>query len=410
MAAIPARSPSLLLLGLQPLVLQPLVLRPLVLRPLAWLLLALLWLAPQRASAQLFGPIGLDPHFCDQPSLRQTIVYVDDMMMVEGRTEWAHKLGDKLSATLSPGERVTVVRLQTETGRSSELWSGCWPDYTAEQRQKIAGQLYVFTESPIAQLDTQRKFFLQALGAAFGRIYNPGKRSPDTVRINASDPPPKQILRALASDDGRFANSRVTLRAILYSDLAEQSDLGSAFDKPPVPPPSYGEQLGSYLRRGVFYDFGLGEDVDGRAGFRETARAFWSNALRSMAASIGSIGSDLNLPGTIPVRAYASPVTLQFDGQDLDGRLSLLIGTNGDLVDSWIGISRLTSASLSGTFLCRGSPPICRLDATTNGGIATNSASESVTLTGAELTGMKGHLGVKGSRATYELTASPGGS
>ena len=73
------------------------------------------------ASAALFGAEGLDPSFCQRPSLRQTVVYVDDMMMAEGKTDWAMKLATKLKATLAPGERVTVVRLSPGNGRSSEV-------------------------------------------------------------------------------------------------------------------------------------------------------------------------------------------------------------------------------------------------------------------------------------------------
>ncbi|HEY0422599.1 MAG TPA: hypothetical protein VGC82_04675, partial [Rhodopila sp.] len=62
------------------------------------------------------------------------------------------------------------------------------------------------------------------------------------------------------------------------------------------------------------------------------------------------MGGDLNVPNTLPLRAYSWPVTLQFDGQALDGRLSLLVGEDGNLVDSSLGISRLGSAAIGGTF------------------------------------------------------------
>src|ERR1700691_2999594 len=95
-------------------------------------------LCPRIAQAQLFGAPGLDPRFCSQPSFRQTVVYIDDMMMVDGHTEWATKLADKLRSTLAPGERVTVVRLSPASGQSSELWSGCWPDYSDAKRGSLS--------------------------------------------------------------------------------------------------------------------------------------------------------------------------------------------------------------------------------------------------------------------------------
>lgn len=356
----------------------------------------------------LFGSHGLDPRFCDQPSLRQTVVYIDDMMMTDGHTDWALKLADKLRSTLAPGERVTVVRLSPVNGQSSALWSGCWPDYNDAERAKIMEQTYLFSKSPLAELDEQRKFFLQGFGGALTTIYLSAKRPSASTRFSANNPPAKQILRALASDEGRFANSRITIRAIIYSDMAENSDLGSVFKPPPSPALNYGQRLGSYLRRSVFYDFGVGEDVNDDASFQETARAFWSAAIRSMAATVGGIGADLNVPNTLPVKAYDYPITLNFDGQELDGRLSLLTNAEGDLVDSWIGVSRLTSALLTGTFHCKseGDDVSCHLDANTSGGITTNSPSEIVSLAGTDKTGLKGHLGVKGSNAMFDLIAT----
>ena len=138
--------------------------------------------------------------------------------------------------------------------------------------------------------------------------------------------------------------------------MAENSDLGSVFQPPPADPPAFGQKLGSYLRHGVFYAYGVGEDVRGDPAFPEQARAFWTPALRSMAATVMGLGADLNVPNTLPLRAYSWPVTLSFDDQTLDGRLSLLVGEDGNLVDSSLGISRLGSAAISGTFKCATAP------------------------------------------------------
>ncbi len=367
-------------------------------------LLGALTLAVQlqpRPAWALFDTEGLDPAFCQQMTVRQTVVYIDDMMMATGHADWAERLATKLRATLTPGERVTVVRLSPSSGQSKEYWSGCWPAYSPEQRAKIASQTYIFSSSPLSKLGDQQKYFFHDFGAALTDIYNEAKRSPDEVRFDAKRAPQKQILRALASDEGRFSNTRTTIRAIVYSDLAENSDLGSVFQ--PVQKVSYGQKLGSYLRRGVFYGFGLGEDVSGDPGFAEQAKSFWTAALKSMSATVEGIGSDLNVPNTLPVRAYSSAVMLDFDGQQLDGRISLLTGDDGNLVDSWIGISRLGTAALSGTFLCQPSGN-CRLDSTTTSGIATNSPTETVTLTGPSKS-MTGQLGVKEQGLMYPLKA-----
>ncbi len=301
-----------------------------------------------------------------------------------------------------------MVRLSPGSGQSNELWSGCWPGYSDAERARIAQQTYFFSRSPLDRLGDQQKFFLQGFGGALTAIYDAAKRPASAAGFAAADAPSKQILRALASDDGRFANSRVTIRAVVYSDLAENSDLGSVFAAALTAPPDYGQRLGSYLRRSVFYAFGVGSDVRGSPGFLETARAFWGAALRSMAATVGGIGADLNVPNTLPVKAYSYAATLDFDGQKLDGHLSLLTNAAGDLVDSWLGISRLSSAALMGTFRCTGKEDArCQLDAATVGGLATKEPSEIVRLAGPEGAELRGQLGVRGTRAVFDLSAVP---
>ena len=367
------------------------------------------WASPSAGRAQLFGTETLDQSFCQKPNHRQTVVYIDDMMMIDGRTEWATKLSDKLRATLAPGERVTVVRLSPGTGSSQELWSGCWPAFSDAEVARIKQERYWISRNPLDQLGDQQKFFLQGFGSALTKIYAEGKRPVAQVRFSASNAPTKQIIRAIASDEGRFANSKLTIRAIVYSDLAENSDLGSASRPGPGQPVNYGQRLGTYLRRSVFYAFGVGEDVTDVAGFGEQARSFWTGALRSMAATVAGMGSDLNVPNVLPIRSSVFPIDLAMDGQNLEGRLSLLTNDQGDLVDSWIGISRLNSAALTGTYRCRPAnpEPTCRLDAVTSSGMTTREPSESLILSGTERAGLAGLLGVKGTKAMFDIVAHP---
>jgi hypothetical protein len=351
----------------------------------------------------LFDNYGLDAAYCQQPTVRSTVVYIDDMMMADGHADWATNLAVKLRATLTPGERVSVVRLSPDNGQSKEYWSGCWPDYPAARKAELARQTYILQQNPVDRIVDQKKYFVRDLGAALTRIYLESKRPADAVRVAADSPPRKQILRALASDEGRFADSATTIRAIIYSDMAENSDLGSVFQPAPPEPQAYGQKLGSYLRHGAFYAYGLGEDVRGDPAFPEQSRVFWNAALRSMAATVMGLGADLNVPNTVPVRAYAWPVTMAFDNQDLDGRLSLLVGEDGNLVDSVLGISRLGSAAITGTFSCApGADAACRLQAETAAGIATNAPRELLRLKGTPKA-LAGTLGVRGQNTTFAL-------
>jgi hypothetical protein len=363
---------------------------------LAWL--ALLAAAPARA--QLFGPHGLDPKWCELKTVRQTVVYVDDTIMFDGQTGWVPKLDEKLKGTLTPGERVTVVRLSPSSGRSQEEWSGCWPAAGAPVATSGGGLMALFEADPATELANQRKFFFAGFGGALTRLYDGAKRT--ATQIDLASPPQKQLLRALASDDGRFADSQTTIRAIVYSDMAENSDLGSAYKGVAGAAENFGDRLGSYLRHGVFYGFGLGLDVADDPPFNEHARAFWAAALRSMAATVEGIDTDLNVPNILPSTAYVFPVEMQFEGQTLDGRLSLLADRDGTLVDSWLGISRLGSAALNGTFVCATESGSCRLRAETSTGIATSAPSETLLMHG-KAAAFAGTLGVKGQNLTFPV-------
>jgi hypothetical protein len=342
--------------------------------------------------AALFSSDRLDPAFCNLKTVRQTVIYIDDMMMVDGTSEWALKINAKLKASLMPGERVTVVRLSPANARSDEIWTGCWPNYTDDQRARFAKETYLLSRNPLDTIGDQQKFFINEFGTALTKIYLNAKRPDASVRFSVSQPPQKQILRALASDEGRFSSSPTTIRAIIYSDMMENSDLATVFKPPPDPMPNYSDKLGSHLRRSVFYAFGVAEDVTNGQSVQDTAKAFWGTALKMLNSTLGGFGADLNVSNQIPVSESAYSLQLNFD-ETLDGKMSLLVDVDGYLVDSWIGFSRLSIAGLSGTFRCQDGT--CKLDGATSSGIATNSPTELVRLSG-KASNMDGDLGIAG--------------
>ena len=213
----------------------------------------------------------------------------------------------------------------------------------------------------------------------------------------------KQLLRALASDSGRFDNADKTVRAIVYSDMAEDSDLGSVF-KPLGERVDYGDRLGASLKHGVFYAYGLGAGA--KDGLPERTRAFWTAAWASLSAVSAGMGSDLNVPGVLPVKAASVPVDVRVKDDTLSGRLSLLADADGHLVDSWIGVSRLSIVGLSGMFRCDAGAPVCKLDAGTSTGLVTSSRSEQLAMSGHDLGSLSGHIGVKGTSYLYPVQAT----
>ena len=371
--------------------------------------LGLLQAFPPAARAQGFlnpGGGGLDPRFCETRALRQTVVYIDDMTMRDGATGWANTLFDKLRATLVPGERVSVVELSPADGQSHETWTGCWPDYSAERRQALAAGYSFFSRDPLKALGDQQKLFAHAFGSALASIYDAHRRADTTV--DARSPPHKAILSALSSDGGRYAQTQVTVRAVVYSDLAENSDIGSVFRPLPRPAVNYGRRLGTFLRSSVVYAFGVAGDVHGGDDIQAATRDFWTAALGSMSTTIGGFGPDLSIPNALPVAAYDYVVDLKAGGQPLTGRLSLLVDADGGLIDSWIGVSRLSSAAVNGTMKCGANgSTTCTVNATTAHGIVTDSPSEALFLRGTVDKPLSGTIGVTGSDLKVPVTATP---
>lgn len=377
---------------------------------LAAVALATLGFSTSSNAEGLFGGSNtLDPSYCNGHSIRQTVIYVDDTMLVSGQNDWFHVIYDKLTATLVPGERTTLVELSPSTGQSTERWTGCWPAYTPAETAKLASQSHIFSTSPLANLKTQQGFFWRDIGIAVENIEKVHARSASQVMINPDNPPHQSIIRTLVSDGARYSHTQETIRAILYSNLVENSDLGSVFQPLPNPPIDYGAKLGAFLRRSVFYIFGMATDVKGDGSAQDTIRAFWTAAFQSMAANIGGMGTDLNVPNVVPTVAHNFDLLLKDGSSTLNGRLSLLVASDGTLVDSWLGIVRLRTAALNGTYICSGptDTPSCILQAATTGGVVSKSSSEAVSLSSQDSPTMTGTIGVPGSNVNLPLAADP---
>ncbi len=362
--------------------------------------------AAHAQTAQLFGSTGLDPSFCQQKTFRQTVVYVDDLTIQQGKTDWANDLEGKLRATLTPGERVTVVELSPAEGTSQEIWSGCYPDYSAEMKAKIAKKTYIFTSNPLNGLKTQQGFFLNGFGTAITQVFTNAEKESHPSSVDATQPPKDELIEALASDGARFSQSPETIRAIVYSNLAQNSSLGNVFNKGVIPPTDVGQKLGTYFRNSVFYFFGVGAGVNNDETYLADSKSFWSSVMNSMDAPIEGFGSDLNVPNEVPAATYQYALSLNLNGNQLFGKASVLTDEDGNLIDSWVGISRLALVGISGTFVCSGpNNSDCALNATTNGGLTTKSASEDLLLNGNDSSSLKGTDGVQGA-LTFPITAT----
>ena len=121
----------------------------------------------------------------------------------------------------------------------------------------------ISSTGPLAALRDQQGFFFRDFGIAAEKIEQKGGKQASAAIIDPSKPPQKSIIRALASNGARYSQTQETIWAILCSDLAENSDLGSVLKPLPDPPMDYGAKLGTYLRCSMFYVFGIGSSIKG---------------------------------------------------------------------------------------------------------------------------------------------------
>jgi hypothetical protein len=355
---------------------------------------------------QLFGSTGLDPSFCQQKTFRQTVVYVDMFTLQQGQTSWAVDLEGKLKATLTPGERVTVVELAPNNGTSQEIWSQCYPDYSPEKRAELSKQTFFFSSNPLNGLKAQQGFFMNGFGSAITQIFQDAAKNNHATIDDATQPQTDELIEALASDGARFSQSPETVRAIVYSNLAQNSSIGDVFKDATNPPTDVGRKLGTYFRHSVFYFFGVGIGVSNDGTYLADSKTFWTSVMNSMDSPVEGFGSDLNVPNEVPIGSYQYVLNLTFNGVQLFGKASLLVDSDGNLIDSWIGVTRLAFVGISGTFVCSGPDNTdCSLDANTNGGLTTKSSSEDLSLTGNDSSTLKGTDGVPGA-ITFPLTAT----
>ncbi len=325
--------------------------------------------------------------FKGKNQVRQTLVYIDLGMMRNGDKKWAGRIDAKLASSLMPGERVTVLSLDTANGVSEEIWSACWPDYSREEKDKISkeqgGISGFFSKNPLSSLEDEQRFFRSLLGNALGTVYERGQSRPATDG--------KRILSALASDEDRFNKSGMVTRVIIYSDM------GSL----PLE-----NNLSLDLGYSIFYIYG----VDAK---HAESREEWEKALMKAHGLLASFSYDLGITSGAPVKALRYNIDYSTTKNKYLGDLVLLVTGDGKLQDSYAAI-RSSQDPLASVLRgsCKLSSGVIKINAVTRMGLATEDEHEQIELSGREvLNGIIGHpeykLEGKNTPAKFKLTAYP---
>lgn len=348
--------------------------------------------------------------FCETKSSRQTLIYVDEKNMVKGETQWAKDLLAKLSSNLMPSELVTLIKLATETGETQELWKGCYPDYTATQLAKIKSENGGFFGSdPVKQLKNQQAFFRKQLGDSLGKLLNQSGRNRSEVQIDITQPPKKQIVRALSNDGVRFDSTHGAIRAIIYSDMVENSDLGSSL-RPKTE--SAANNLALDFRNAVFYVYGAGSTLSEQGVKTDGIKSYWQSLFNSAEGHLLGFGPNLIITSSVPVSLQVYSVEIIIDKSKDDirgGKMQFFIDHEGHLQDSFITVANNRRSMLQeGLFTCHDSN--CRLSARIPISIITAQGSAEIKLTGT-LDNLKGTIQIPNSKlpdgkdAIFDMTA-----
>ena len=187
--------------------------------------------------------------------------------------------------------------------------------------------------------------------------------------------------------------------------MMENSDLGSPLKTDP------GDTLLKTIRdmkvsvrRAMFYVFGVGENANGGAQAGERVAVFWRQAFRGMNGFVAGFGSELTMPGTVPVNLVTYDAEVEFQHEKFSGTIRLFTDADGDLQDSYVMFNRLNLAPIAGKFVCKSSN--CILDATTITEFLTDRTDERVQAEGSDgkLSGKIGHPGMKDAQFDFRAT------
>lgn len=348
-----------------------------------FIIFGLLLLIKSNSSWAIFGADDFKiEKFC-QPTIksaRQTIIYVDDQILIKNESQWAKDLLSKLLANLIPSEQVTLVKISSNSGETQEIWHACYPNYTSVELDKIKKENNSFFGSdPVKQLQNQQAFFRKQFSDALGKILNLNGREINQVKIDLKNQNKKQIIRAFSNDGARFDTSRGAIRLIIYSDMLENSDLGISIN----------DQIDKFnsqsvnFKNATIYVYGSGVTISSQGIITDKVKNFWKKIFEESNGHLVSFGSNLTIPSSVPVKyeAYNIEVNIEENKDSREGEMRLFIDQDGHLQDSYISISnKVQSVIQDGNYLCNDSK--CTITANTINSVVTKQGNNEIKLKG----------------------------
>ncbi len=345
--------------------------------------------------------------FCEYPSSRRTIVYLDQSIIAKSDGDWFRDIQNKISYI--PSEEIHFVMISSADSRAQEIWSVCYPSMSDKDLAAAREEDSMFSRGIDKKIEDSKLTFSQLLTQALAFPLNGTTLSEKPSYSN--DFPQKALLEALYYDSGRYSldGSKVT-RVILFSDMVENSNLTN-----PNALTSVSEAIASAKSASVrfpvdfngaeFFVYGVGYSHS-NSDLNSNLEIFWRNWFHQSGATLSGYSAQLTVPSITSLEPISyRGMMKQIDGSNVSARLRLGLTNDGKLENSWFSIQN-ARFPLKGDYVCVTGSDECQFNATVT--FADDSANlfrrDDVLLLTGSLEQLSGTIG-----AVDDLTRTPDG-
>jgi hypothetical protein len=211
----------------------------------------------------------------------------------------------------------------------------------------------------------------------------------------------------LSNDGARFDSAHGAIRVLIYSDMVENSDLGSSL-KPKAE--SAAANLALDFKNAVFYVYGAGSTLSGQGAITDGIKSYWETLFNSAEGHLLGFGPNLIVASNVPLTLQTYTVEISINDKDVRrGKMQLFIDREGHLQDGFITVAiKRQSVLQEGSFTCQDAS--CTLSARAPTSVITAQGSAELKLTGT-LDSLKGTIQIPdaklpdGRDAIFDMTA-----
>lgn len=303
--------------------------------------------------------------YCKNAAPRQTIIYVDQSSVLPGDKKWAEQIINKVK--LIPHERLTILKMDVQQGSVSELFSSCFPKFTAEEIESTKNQEGLISKllgSSLDDVKKDRQLFLKARNFALSKIIIESKDQPKPV-AQETKLPNKSIAEALFYDEKRFDLQNGIPRIIIYSDMMQSS---------PNISPSENELSRKKIKEKArafptgfnmaeVHVFGVGTTMKLGTSIQQKFEGFWRSYLEFNGAYLEQYSNNLTIPEQQIEEIDYWQGAIVLNDLHLETFIRFMTNKRGKLINSWLDIPQLGFIPISGKKSCNETYTKCSIEA-----------------------------------------------